>query len=123
MKKHAMKKLPYDRCDRMGELILQVLTQVFYNDIEDRRLKGLQFTAVKVTRDLQIAKVYYFISGDDAVRKECLAGLEGHLGAFRYALSQELTTKFMPSIRFYFDDTIEHSERINALIAGLHEKP
>lgn len=118
-----MKRLPYDRCDRMGELILQVLTQVFYNEIEDSRLKGLQFTAVKVTRDLQIAKVYYFISGDDAIRKDCLAALNAHVGAFRYALAQELTTKYLPSIHFHFDESIERGERIDALIAGIHAKP
>lgn len=107
----------------MGELILQILTEVFYNQIEDNRLKGLQFTAVRVTKDLQIARVYYFISGDEAARKECRTALNDHVGAFRYALSQELTTKFMPSIRFYFDDSIERGERIDALIAGLHDKP
>ncbi len=118
-----MKRLPYNRCDRMGELILQILTDVFYKQIEDDRLKGLQFTGVKVTKDLQIAKVYYFISGDDAVRKGCRAALNDHAGAFRYALSQELTTKFMPKVRFCFDDSIERGERIDALIAGLHAKP
>lgn len=118
-----MRRLPYDRSDRMGELILQILTEVFYNQIEDNRLKGLQFTSVKVTRDLQIAKVYYFISGNEGVRKECRAALNDHVGEFRYALSQELTTKFMPQIRFYFDESIEHGERIDALIAGLHDKP
>lgn len=117
-----MKRLPYDRSDRVGDRILQILSEVSYNQLEDPRLKGLQFTAVKVTRDLKIAKIYYFISGDAQVRKACTEALNDHVGAFRYAMAQELTTKFLPSIRFYFDDSIEHGEKIDALIAGLHPK-
>jgi ribosome-binding factor A len=118
-----MKRLPYDRSDRVGDRILQILSEVSYNQMEDPRLKGLQFTAVKVTRDLQIAKIYYFISGDTQVRKACTEALNHHIGAFRHAMAQELTTKFLPSIRFYFDESIEHGEKIDALIAGLHQKP
>lgn len=117
-----MKRLPYDRADRLGDLILRILSEVSYTELEDPRLKGLQFTAVKVTKDLQIAKIYYFISGDATVRKACAAALNDHSGKFRHALSQELTTKFLPSIRFYFDESIEHGERIDALIAGLHDQ-
>lgn len=118
-----MKRLPYDRSDRVGDRILQILSEVSYNQLEDPRLKGLQFTAVKVTRDLQIAKIYYFISGDAQVRKNCLEALNDHAGAFRHAMAQELTTKFLPTIRFYFDESIERGEKIDALIAGLHQKP
>lgn len=118
-----MKRLPYDRSDRVGDRILQILSEVSYNELEDPRLKGLQFTAVKVTKDLQIAKVFYFISGDAAARKSCLGALNEHAGTFRHAMAQELTTKFLPSIRFYFDESIELGEKIDALIAGLHQKP
>ncbi|PIR21096.1 MAG: ribosome-binding factor A [Deltaproteobacteria bacterium CG11_big_fil_rev_8_21_14_0_20_47_16] len=116
------RKLPYDRCERVGDLILRVLSEVSYTELEDPRLKGLQFTAVKVTRDLQIAKIYYFVSGGEAVRKECAQALEDHTGQFRHALAQEMTTKYLPSLRYYFDESIEHGERIDALIAGLHHK-
>lgn len=118
-----MKRLPYDRSDRVGDRILQILSEASYNEIEDPRLKGLQFTAVKVTRDLQIARIYYFISGDAQVRKDCLAALNDNAGKFRHAMAQELTTKFLPSIHFYFDESIERGEKIDALIAGLHPKP
>lgn len=117
------RRLPYDRSDRVGDLILRILSEVSYNEIEDPRIKGLQITAVKVTKDLQIAKVYYFISGDASVRKECATALQERSGAFRHALAQEMTTKFLPNLRFYFDESIERGERIDALIAGLHDKP
>lgn len=118
-----MKTIPYDRSERVGDLILQILSGVVYNQIEDPRLKGLQLTDVKVTKDLQIARIYYFISGDAAIRKDCLEALNKYIGAFRHALAQELTTKFLPSIRFYFDESIERGERVDALISGLHNKP
>lgn len=117
------KRLPYDRSDRVGDLILRILSEVSYNEIEDPRLKGLQFTGVKVTKDLQIAKVYYFISGDTQVKKDCAEALAKRAGAFRHALAQQMTTKFLPSLKFYYDDSVEHGERIDALIAGIHEKP
>lgn len=118
-----MKTIPYDRSERVGDRILQILADVVYKDIEDPRLKGLQLTGVKVTRDLQIARVYYFISGDAAARKDCLAALQKYAGAFRHALAQELTMKFLPTLHFHFDESIERGERIDALIEGLHQKP
>ncbi len=121
--KSVQRKLPYDRSERVGDRILQILADVVYTQIEDPRIKGLQLTGVKVTRDLQIARVYYFISGDAETRKHCLESLNKHAGAFRHALAQELTMKFLPTLHFYFDESIERGERIDALISGLHQKP
>ncbi len=121
MKRQQGKRTPYDRCDRVSDLIFQVISEVCYQQIEDPRIKGIQITGVKVTRDLQIAKVYYFHSGNADARKHCLAGLHDAMGALRYALSQTMTTKFLPNIHFYFDESVERGERVDALLNSLHQ--
>ena len=38
----------------------------------------------------------------------------------RHLMGMELKLKYIPELRFYYDDTMEHAEKINKLIKNIH---
>jgi ribosome-binding factor A len=39
----------------------------------------------------------------------------------RFHLGNKLTLKFIPQLRFYYDDSIEHAQHIDSLLQKLHK--
>lgn len=109
-----MRNLPYNRADRVGEQIYQLIASHIYEDADDFRLLGIQLTAVKLTKDLSIAKVYFYIAGGEAKQKECLEALEEL--ELRHYIAQNLKLRIVPKLSFYFDDSVEKSQRIEELL-------
>jgi len=48
-----------NRIRRIGELIQREIALLLQRDIKDPRVKKISISAVKVNRDLSVAKVYY----------------------------------------------------------------
>jgi len=53
---------------------------------------------------------------------EILEGLEHAQGYLRRELSQRIELRTFPRLRFYWDPTFERAERIERLIASLHQE-
>ena len=111
-----MKHLPYDRAERVAQAIFEVVATLFCDKLSDPRLTGVQITAAKVTKDLRLARIYYFLRGDAVARKGCALGLRNVSGFIKHAVAERLAMKFTPEIEFLFDDSIEHGERIDELL-------
>ena len=39
----------------------------------------------------------------------------------RYHMGNKLTLKFIPQLRFHYDDSIEHAQHIDSLLQKLHK--
>ncbi len=111
------RNLPYDRAKRVADEIHHIIVQVCYNEIADPRLRGVEITAVRMTKDLQIARVYFYLEKDsDENRKKAQRGLESASGFFKRAVGQELTLRYMPAFEFFFDETIELEKKIEEAV-------
>ena len=53
------------RPDRVGEQIRQELSQIIAQQVHDPGVGFITLTRVKVTPDLQLARVLYTVMGDD----------------------------------------------------------
>ena len=81
----------------------------------------LTVTQVRVTDDLKLAKVYLSFLENKKPVVDILAILGEKHNLIRYHLAQNLTLKFTPQLRFFYDNTIEQAERINHLIEKIHQ--
>ena len=75
----------------------------------------LTIAAVEVSRDLSIARVYYSLL-DAAEQKQTQQGLEHSAGFLRKKLSDVLSMRAVPTLRFYYDDSVERGNEMSALI-------
>ncbi len=116
------KHLPYSRADRIATEIHHVVAEYIHNDLDDPRVAGVLITQVKLTKDLRLARIHFFLRGSDMQRRECQAGLEQAAGRLKHAINQQIVMRYMPALEFHFDETIEHAERIEDLLQEIHKE-
>lgn len=112
---------PYSRSDRVGGLIQQVLAQLLQKEISDPRLAKTTITAVKMSRDLRIARIYYATEKGVEKQKAAQEGFERARGYLKRELAQRLELRYMPDLKFFYDDAIDRGARIEKLIKMVKE--
>ena len=73
-------------------------------------------TKVKVTDDLKIAKIYISFLGNNKTVDELMQTIISKKKLIRNYLGLELELKYIPELRFYYDHTMLHAEKIDKLI-------
>lgn len=109
------------RLKRIGDRIRQELSEmVVKGEIHDPRLDGISITEVKVDRELSYAEIY--VSAIEGIErsKEVLQALENASGFLRKSLSDKVDLRAFPRLRFHWDVTPEHADKIERLIASIH---
>jgi ribosome-binding factor A len=92
-------------------------------EIRDPRLKNITIHSVKMTSDLQLAKVYYICSETDPLEREKVeAALKSAAPFIRKALGKELQIRYTPQIMFYYDDSIEYSLKMTSLLSQVRSE-
>lgn len=81
----------------------------------DPRFYMVTITSVALSTDLRSAKVYWTVTG--GVKRapdvdEAFAGAEGRL---RRTIAKELSIKFIPALKFFYDDTLDVSNDVQRL--------
>jgi ribosome-binding factor A len=111
---------PFARADRVGEEIQKVLSELLHRQIRDPRLNLTVITAVRVSRDLKHARIYYSVSGGDpkAVRRAD-AGFTSAKGFVKKELAARLELRYMPELRFYYDESFDYGEHIEQLLQSI----
>ena len=111
------------RPDRVGDLIREELSDLFTRGaVHDPGIGFLTLTRVKMSPDLQLARVYYTMLGDDAARRDTAAALERAKPFLRRHVGGRLRLRRVPELEFRFDESIAHQDRIEQILQELHEE-
>ena len=111
--------IPFSRADRVGGLIQKVLSDLLKKGVKDPRLKMATITGVKVSRDLKQARIYFTTSGDSQKKGAAVKGFSSAHGFIKRALAHELDLKYMPDIKFFYDESLEYGTHIDELIESI----
>jgi ribosome-binding factor A len=110
------------RLKRIQDQIQRVMTEILETRVNDPRVAGAYITDVSVDRELDFANIYISSLAGESQADEILAGLQNASGFMRYLLSQEIELRVMPKLRFYWDETPDRADRIEALLAEIREE-
>ena len=91
-------------------------------DVRDPGIGFITLTSVKVSGDLQVARVFYTSLGDATARDETARALERATPYFRRQIGSRLRLRRVPHIEFRFDDTVQHQDRIEQILRDLREE-
>ena len=108
--------MEYQRSDRVGDLLLEVIAELLRKDIRDPRVQAVTLTAAKVSKDLRNARVYFNLLGGQESSTDALAGLKSATGFIRSKVGKQLNLRFVPAIEFTYDDTEDAAQRIDELL-------
>jgi ribosome-binding factor A len=107
------------RPDRGGDQLRQELAELIAREVHDPGIGFLTLTRVKMTPDLQEARVYYTTIGDDKQRKETGRALQRATPFLRRQVGRRLRLKHVPNLDFYYDESIERQDRIERIILDI----
>ena len=104
------------RPDRIGVEILQELSTLLLREVRDPGIGLVTLTRAKVSPDLQLVRVYYSLLGDEKARKETARALERATPFLRRQIASRVLLRRVPELRFQFDESIEHQDRIERIL-------
>jgi len=110
------------RTQRVGEEIQKEISSLLLNGLKDPRIGFVTITNVDVTADLQIAKVYFTVLGDEAARKNSEKGLNSSIPFIRRELGKRLRLRHVPDIVLKYDTSLEYGNRIETLLKDIHSE-
>ncbi len=110
-----------ERQQRIAERIREELSEILITESQDPRLGGVSITDVTVDRELEYANVYVSAVEGSERSREILQGLEHAQGFLRSELARRIELRTFPRLRFHWDTTYERAEKIEKLLASLHE--
>lgn len=108
------------RANRVGEQMKKELGDIIGRKIKDPRIGFVTVTDVSVSGDLQIAKVFISVLGDEEQRENTLKGLAKAKGFIRSEIGQRIRLRKTPEIQFEFDESIDYGNRIETLLHELN---
>jgi ribosome-binding factor A len=106
---------------KVARLIQKELSQLFITNLRELVLgEMVTVSYVKVTPDLREARVYLsFMLKKDY--QPLMDNLNNHVSKVRGAIGKNLgnSMRVVPSFEFYYDDTFDYTDEMNALLEGL----
>lgn len=110
------------RAERIAERIREELSEILLYEVSDPRLSGIYITDVLIDRELAYANIYVSAVEGSSRAEEIISGLLHAKGFMRYELSQRIELRTFPDLRFHWDPTLEKAEKIEQIIAQIHEE-
>ena len=110
------------RVKRVAEGIREEIAALLSLEVKDPRAAGAVVTRVELTADLRSARVFVRLldaKGDEARRKELVDALTRAAGMLRRAVTQRLSLRHAPTLRFAYDEGLEKSTRVEELLAEI----
>ncbi len=89
---------------------------MFISEISFPEAGLITVTKVIVSKDLYIASIYLSFLENKVEIENVLKIFKSNLNQIRFNLGKKLALKFVPQLRFYYDDSILYAQHINSLI-------
>ncbi|PIE65716.1 MAG: ribosome-binding factor A [Deltaproteobacteria bacterium] len=112
---------PFRRTERLQNQIRQVLAVAVQRETREDLLHQVMITGVDVTRDLSLARVFYYPMGGEP--EAISAAFDRANGFLRRRVGEEIRARVTPELRFIFDASIDRGRRIEDILAGLDVAP
>ncbi len=116
------RRRPFKRTDRLNRQIRDVLAVALLRGSREELLRSVIVTDVEVTRDLSVARVFYYTMGDVSAA-DVAAALRRANGFLRCRVGEQVRARQVPELRFVFDESIERARRVEAILHDLELSP
>ncbi|MGH7827338.1 MAG: 30S ribosome-binding factor RbfA [Candidatus Binatia bacterium] len=108
--------MDYQRSDRVGDLLIELIADLLRREIRDPRLSAVTLAGAKVSKDLRHAHIYFTLLGGPNDREPATTGLKSATGFIRSKIGKQLKLRFVPTIEFVYDETEDEARRIDDLL-------
>ena len=114
--------MSHSRPERVADQIREEITVLLSRHVQDPGIGFVTITRVKVTADLQHARIFYTVIGDDKAKKETAKALVRVNPFLRRQIAQRINLRRAPELEFFYDETIAGAARIEELLHEVAEE-
>lgn len=104
------------RAEKVASVVKRVLAKPMSSLAMELNAGLATVTSVRMSPDLQIAKVFVSVYGGRISPAKFIDLLESQKAEFRRVVGSEVRLRFTPDLRFFLDDTLEQMEYIQKLL-------
>lgn len=106
----------FSRNQRLGNQLLRTLSELLRFETKDPRIGNVSLTAVDLSKDLSIARVYFSLLDPNQDPEPTVEALANASGFLRSRLGKAIKVRHVPQLRFIHDDSAEQAVKIGRLI-------
>jgi ribosome-binding factor A len=107
---------------RIEARILERAAIILQTEVSDPRASFITVTRVELSSDLTSGKIFYTVLGSDADRNKVARMLEDASGYLQRQIAPALKMRRTPHLRWLYDESLEHSLRMDQLIHDALER-
>ncbi len=110
-----------NRSARIASKVQTLVAEILRDDFsDDNLLSGVSLVGSVAHGGLQFVRLFYYSRNQnvDVVQKR----LDEVTKTIRYELANRMNQKYVPDIRFEYDDTLEKAARIDELLDNLQDE-
>jgi len=111
------------RPERVGDLIRSELGLQLTRHVRDPGVRHVTVTHVRMSKDLQQARVFYTGPEDDTGRRDTARALRRAKPFLKRQLGRRLQLRHVPELRFEHDDTVAQQDRMAHLFDQIAQEP
>ena len=108
------------RTERVQSLIRHQLGEIIQQSVKDPRIEGVvSITAVEVTPDLRLARVFLSVFGEEDSETAALEALNSAKPFLRHQLGSRLALRYAPQLDLRIDHSMAYADRVSRLLRDL----
>ena len=108
------------RTERVQSLIRHELGEILQQEIKDPRIAGLvSITAVEVTPDLRLARVFLSVYGEKEDEETASKALASAKPFLRHELGSRLGLRYAPQLEMRLDHSMAYADEVSRLLKNL----
>lgn len=104
------------RQESVGRELQEEIAQIVREEIDDPLIGFVTITDVDVSPDLKHARVYFSVLGSDQQKADSAKGMRRAAKYIRGLIAERMQLRYVPTLRFEFDETPERAQRIEMLL-------
>lgn len=108
------------RSERVASLLKEELGSLLGREYAGEGLGFTTVTDVRLTADLRQARIFVSVFGAADLRQRTMEFLAAETPHIRSLLAGRMRLRFMPSLQFVLDETLDRVDRINTLLKQIH---
>lgn len=114
----AKRQINSNRGERIASKVQTLVAEILRDNYgDDAIISGVSLVGAVAHGGLQFVRLYYYSRNED--RDTVQKRLDDVTRSVRFELAARMNQKYVPDIRFEYDDTLEKAARIDELLNNL----
>ncbi|VBB44363.1 Ribosome-binding factor A [uncultured Desulfatiglans sp.] len=109
------------RSRKVGDEILKEMAMILLESVKDPRTRDVTLTGIKLSKDLQRARVYYSVLGGSEEVRQAQTGLDSAKGFIKRQISLKMSLRYVPEIIFEHDPSLERGSAMERLLESIRK--